>query len=109
MTRAVGDQGDGDRGQAAVLVVVVASVIFLAVTMALVVFGGRVVERTRAQTAADAAALVSLDGGRLSAEVMAARHGAELVSWVRGPTYGEVTVVVRLGDARATARATNAP
>ena len=104
MTRAV-----GDRGQAAVLLVVVASVIFLVTTTALVVLGGRVVERTRAQTAADAAALVSLDGGRPSAEVLAARHGAELVSWVRGPADGEVTVVVRLGGARATARATNAP
>ena len=104
MTRAV-----GDRGQAAVLLVVVASVIFLVSTTALVVLGGRVVERTRAQTAADAAALVSLDGGRPSAETLTARHGAELVSWVRGPVDGQVTVVVRLGGARATARATNAP
>ncbi len=104
MTREV-----GDRGQAAVVLVVVASVIFLVTTTALVVLGGRVVERTRAQTAADAAALVSLDDGRPGAEVMAARHGAELVSWVRGPADGEVTVVVRLGRARATARATNAP
>lgn len=104
MTRAV-----GDRGQAAVLLVIAASVIFLVTTTALVVLGGRVVERTRAQTAADAAALVSLDGGRTSAEELAARHGAELVSWVRGPADGEVTVVVRLGGARATARATNAP
>ncbi len=104
MTREV-----GDRGQAAVLLVVVASVIFVATTMALVVLGGRVVERTRAQTAADAVALVSLDGGRHSAEMLAARHDAKLVSWRRGPAEGEVTVVVRLGDALATARATNAP
>ncbi len=86
MTRAV-----GDRGQAAVLLVVVASVIFVVTTTALVELGGRVVERTRAQTAADAAALVSLDDGRAGAEVMVARHGGELVSWVRvrpgaGPT-----------------------
>ncbi len=104
MTRAV-----RDRGQAAVLLVVVASVIFLVTTTALVVLGGRVIERTRAQTAADAVALVSLDGGRPGAEVMAARHGAELVSWERGPADAEVTVVVRFGAARATARATNAP
>ena len=77
MTRAV-----GDRGQAAVLLIVVASVIFLVTTTALGVLGGRVVERTRAQTAADAAALVSLDGGRAGAELLAARHGAELVSWI---------------------------
>lgn len=98
-----------DRGQAAVLLVVVASVIFVVATTALVVLGGRVIERTRAQTAADASALVSLDGGRSGAQVMAARHGAELVSWVRGPADGEVTVVVRFGGARATARATNSP
>jgi hypothetical protein len=104
MTRVV-----GDRGQAAVLLVMVASVIFLVATTALVVLGGRVVERTRAQTAADAAALASLHGGRPSAEVLAAHHGAEVVLWVRGPVDGEVTVVVRLGGARATARATNAP
>jgi hypothetical protein len=98
-----------DRGQAAIVLVVVASVVFLVTTTALVVLGGRVVERTRAQTAADAAALVSLDDGRPGAEEMAARHGTELVSWVRGPAHGEVTVVVRFGRARATARATNAP
>ncbi len=86
-----------------------AGVIFVVTTMALVVLGGRVVERTRAQTAADAVALVSLDGGRHSAEALAARHEAELVSWMRGPGEGEVTVVVRVGSADATARATNAP
>ena len=98
-----------DRGQAAVVLVVVASVVFVVSAAALVVLGGRVVERTRAQTAADAAALASLDGGRPGAEALAERHGAELVSWVRGPGNDEVTVEVRLGHARATARATNAP
>jgi hypothetical protein len=104
VTRAV-----GDRGQAAVLLVVVSSVIFVVSITALGLLGGHVVDRTRAQTAADAAALVSLDGGRPSAEALAERHGAELVSWARGPADGEVTVVVRLGDAHATARATDAP
>ncbi|HYN33030.1 MAG TPA: pilus assembly protein TadG-related protein [Ilumatobacteraceae bacterium] len=98
-----------DRGQAAILFVVVVSVIFVVSTTALAVLGGRVVERTRAQTAADAAALGSLEGGRPSAEALVERHGAELVSWVRGPVEGEVTVVVRLGESRATARATSVP
>jgi len=98
-----------DRGQAAVVLVVVASVIFVASTTAMSVLGGRVVERTRAQTAADAAALASLDSGRPGAEASAARHGAHVVTWARGPGDGEVTVEVRLGDARATARATNLP
>ena len=98
-----------DRGQAALVLVVVASVVFVVSTAALAVLGGRVVERTRAQTAADAAALASVVGGRPNAEALAERHGAELVSWARGPGNDEVTVVVRLGHAQATARATNAP
>jgi len=98
-----------DRGQAAVLLVVVASMVFVVSTTALSVLGGRVVERTRAQTAADAAALASLGLGRPAAEASAARHGAHVVSWVRGPGDGQVTVEVRLGHARATARATDLP
>jgi Putative Flp pilus-assembly TadE/G-like len=98
-----------DHGQAAIVLVLVASVVFVVSTTALVVLGGRMVDRTRAQTAADAAALASLDGGRPVAEALVERHGAELVSWERGLANGEVTVEVRLGHARATARATNAP
>ncbi len=40
-----------DRGQAAVLVLVLATVLFVSMSAALVEVGGRVIDRTRAQTA----------------------------------------------------------
>jgi hypothetical protein len=76
---------------------------------ALVEFGATTQQRARAQTAADAAALASLDGGSTAASTFAIRHGATVVSWSRGPEPHQVTVVVRLGNATALARATNAP
>lgn len=80
-----------------------------ALLAALVDFGGIAQDRARAQTAADAAALASLDGGRVVASDFAQRHGGVIVSWVAGPGEHEVTVVVRVGDSTATARASNAP
>ncbi len=102
-------RGEHDDGQAAVLFVIVASVLFVASIAALAVVGGRIVERARAQSVADAVALASLDVGPARADVMARHHGAELISWVEGPSGKEVTVIVRLGTAQATARASNAP
>jgi Putative Flp pilus-assembly TadE/G-like len=102
-------QAHTDRGQAAVLFVVVVSMLFVVSITAVAVVGGRVVDRARAQAAADAAALGSLEEGRADAELLAARHGAVLVSWVRGPGPDEVTVTVRFGTATATARASDAP
>ncbi|MGB3736663.1 MAG: pilus assembly protein TadG-related protein [Ilumatobacter sp.] len=98
-----------DRGQAAVLVITVAAVLLVVIVLALATMGRTAVDRTRAQTAADAAALASLDGGRPSADSLAEQHGAAVVSWFRGPGTSEVTVTVRLGDTTATARASNAP
>jgi hypothetical protein len=98
-----------DRGQAAVLVLVLATVLFVSMSAALVDVGGRVIDRTRAQTAADAAALGAIVGGRETAETLARRHGATLVSFTRGPDAGRVTVVVRLGTATADAAASDAP
>ena len=98
-----------DDGQAAVALVTMVAVLFVALVVALGAFGGRSLDRTRAQTAADAAALASLDGGRSAARRLAEVHDAHLVSWTPGPGPDEVSVVVRLGDATATARATNAP
>ena len=100
-----------DPGQAAVLVITVAAVLLVAVVLALGVMGRTAVDRTRAQTAADAAALASLDGGRSAAVSLAQQHGASVVTWFRGPGPAEVTVTVtvRLGDTTATARASNAP
>ncbi len=98
-----------DRGQASVLVVIVATVLCASLSVAMVGFGGRLIDRTRAQTAADAAALASLDGGSAVAQAMAQRHGAILVEFTTGPGSGQVTVVVRVGEVTATAAATDAP
>ena len=98
-----------DSGQSAVLVLVVAAALGAALLAALVDFGGIIQDRARAQTAADAAALASLDGGSAAAAAYAHRHGGTVVSWVTGPGEHEVTVVVRVGDSVATARASDAP
>ena len=97
-----------DRGQAAILVVAVVVVLAVVLAGALAEFGGHVLDRGRAQHAADAAALASLDGGAGAAAELARQNGAVLVSWQRGPGPDEVTVVVRVGESTATARASNA-
>lgn len=89
--------------------VTVSAALLVAIVLALGVMGRTAVDRTRAQTAADAAALASLDGGRPAAVSLAQRHSASVVTWFRGPGPSEVTVTVRLGDTTATARASNAP
>lgn len=99
----------GDRGQSAVMLLIVIAVLAGALGAALADFGAAVGERTRAQTAADAAALASLDGGRSAAARLAAANGAAVVSWSLGPGPDDVTVTVRVGDSTATARATDAP
>ena len=69
--------------------------------------GGAAVERAQARTAADAAALAAALDGPEAAEALAAANGARLESvTVDGP---DVEVVVTLGDARAPARARQAP
>lgn len=98
-----------DRGQATLLVLIVATALCVSLATAMVGFGGQLVDRTRAQTAADAAVLASLTGGSSAAHTLAERHGATLVEFSRGPGVGQVRVVVRLGDATATAAATDAP
>jgi hypothetical protein len=99
----------GDGGQAASLVLVVVTAVGLVVAAALGDVGRAVVDRQRARTAADAAALAGVLGGRGAAVELARRHGGALVGWEVGPGPGEVTVVVRLGDARVVARATDSP
>lgn len=98
-----------DRGQAAVLVLVLATVLFASMSAALVEVGGRVIDRTRAQSAADAAALGAITGGHEAADTLARRHGATLVSFERRPDAGRVTVVVRLGTATVHAAASDTP
>ena len=58
---------------------------------------------SRAATAADAAALAGAHGGPDAARVVAAENGARLVSFTR--VSGDVRVVVRRGEATASARA----
>ncbi len=91
------------------LVLTVTAVLLVVIVLAIAAMGRTTIDRTRAQTAADAAALASLDGGRPAASAYARRHGAEVVEWFAGPEPFEVTVVVRVGDTTATARASNAP
>jgi hypothetical protein len=98
-----------DRGQVGVLVLIVSAVLFVSLSAATVTIGSRMVDRTQAQTAADAAALGAVVGGPGLARVLAARHGATVVAMSRGPELGEVTVVVRVGTATASAAATGAP
>ena len=98
-----------DSGQAAVVAMMVVAVLFVATSGALVVLGDTVIDRARAQSVADAAALASLEGGRSAADALAGRAGAELTMWTRGPGPHAVTVVVRLGHTTATARATDQP
>ena len=65
------------------------------------------IDVSRARSAADAAALASVEGGPAAAIELAAANGATLVSWAQ--VGSDVVVEVRVGDAVATARATNVP
>lgn len=85
-----GSSTRGDRSQSAVFVLVVATVLFLVVVIGLTRLGEAGTSRLRAQTAA--------------VELVAA-HDAVLEAWRRGPDPSTVTVVVRIGDQVATARA----
>lgn len=111
----IGDHGVGstrsrsDGGQAAVFVVIVAAVLLVVIGTAVAGLGRAAADRAQAQTAADAAALAALDGGRTAATRLAAMNNAILVSWRRGPGPGEVTVVVSVDGVQATARATDRP
>jgi hypothetical protein len=98
-----------DQGQAAAMVLALAAGMLVALTSATLAVGGQMIDRTRAQTAADAAALGSLRGGRAAARALADEHGATLVSYTSGPNPGQVTVVVRLGETTAAAAASDAP
>jgi Flp pilus assembly protein TadG len=98
-----------DRGQAAITMMLVAVVLFVVAMAALTSLGSRVVDRTRAQSAADAAALGSVGGDRATAIGLAGAQGGSLVSWVAEAGGATVTVVVRVGESTASARATVEP
>ena len=70
-------------------------------------FAGDVIDAARARTAADAAALASVRDGRDAGAAIAAANGGTIVEWDH--VGDDVIVTVRVGDAVATARATDAP
>ena len=95
-----------DRGQAVVLllaVVVMAALSLVAVGM----FSARIIDRGRAQTAADAAALAATTGGRSAAVRLASTNGAVVVGYSEEADV--VTVVVEVDGETASARATDGP
>ena len=101
--RRVARGGRNDSGQAVPLT---AAMVAIAVVLVLGIgtFAGDVVDAGRARSAADAAALAGVHGGRAGAAAFVARNGASLVAWHR--EGADVVVTVRVGRATATARAT---
>jgi hypothetical protein len=84
-----------------VLAVVTLAVVVL---LALVPLARGAVDRAQARTAADAAALAGALDGEAAARAVAAANGGELVAWRAAGV--DVWVEVRLGAARAVAKAT---
>jgi hypothetical protein len=82
----------------AVIVVVAAGAALLLTRL-----GTEVIDRARARTAADAAALAGVSGDRAAAARVARADGAALERFVR--VGDQVEVTVRIGNFRATARA----
>jgi len=95
-----------DHGQAVLLVVAVV-VVLATIAAGTARFGVRLVAHEQVQIIADAAALAALQGGRGAAASVAAANGGALVA-LEGDA-DTATVVVRLGDLQATARASRAP
>ena len=75
----------------------------LVMVLALTMIAGRIVDRTQAQSAADAAALAGLADGEAGARLLAAENGARLLSF--SASGNEVVVMVELGGVRAIADA----
>lgn len=97
-----------DRGQAVLMllpVMAVAALLGIGVALA----GRVVVDRSRAQAAADAAALAGVGGGRRAAAELAAANGGALVEFRSLGDDHTVEVVVAVGGVRARARATDGP
>ncbi len=90
-----------------VLLVTVAVVLAATTAVATAELGVAMVQRQRAQTAADAAALAGLDGGAAAAARLASRNGGRMVGFVARASI--VTVTVRVGDAVAVASASDGP
>jgi hypothetical protein len=91
-----------DEGQAVPLVMGIVAVAVV-VLLALVPLARGATDRARAGTAADAAALAGVAEGEGAAREVARANGGELLEWRAEGT--EVWVVVRVGKARARAKA----
>ena len=88
----------------AVTVLVAAAILFASLlVLRVAAIGSAAAGRARAQTAADAAALAGVVGGRDDAETLANENGGVLTSWT--DDGDEVQVSVRVDDAVAVARA----
>lgn len=100
----------GDAGQATGLILISIALI-VTIAMAISAVATRLTQRSRAQNAADAAALAGVEGGRGSASMVAGRNGAALVSFEnhRGRSGVVVTVEVSVGGEHAIARASTEP
>jgi shikimate kinase len=96
-----------DRGSAFVLTVLVGLALTAGMTLALMPVLDGLVDRQRARSAADAAAVAGVSGGRPAAAAIAEANGAALVAWSQ--TGDEVLVTVMVGDQQVAARATDAP
>ena len=96
----------GDAGQAMPLGLALVALAVVVLLM-LVPLAGAGRERAEAVTAADAAALAGAGEGEAAAREMAEANGATLVSWRSAGL--DVWVVVRVGDARAEAKAHRDP
>jgi hypothetical protein len=92
----------GARGQA-VLAVALAIVVLVVALLVIGRVGRTVVDRARARTAADAAALAGVSAGRARAQALAERNGARLIDFEA--VGDEVDVTVEVGSVRASARA----
>lgn len=97
---------DDERGQALPLLLVIMAVA-MGAALLLGELGHRALAESRAQTAADAAALAGAAGGPEAAAELARMNGSTS-SDVEG-TLGDVTVRVRVGEAHAVARAQAPP
>jgi hypothetical protein len=90
------------HGQA-VVAVAIALVVLVVGLLVVGRVGRTVVDRARARTAADAAALAGVGHGVAAARQLADRNGARLVAF--DDAGDEVEVTVQVGSVRASARA----
>jgi hypothetical protein len=93
------------------LVVVVATCVALASAVGVAQLGSAAIDAHRASTAADAVALAGAQDGDAAAHRIAAANGAVIERWEATGVGAvrTVTVVVRIGRAVASARATTGP